>query len=92
MLLHVIDMRGPWIDEGHILASLHHMGAGIPANRTRSNDGYLPAHAFLLAFSCGRKLARQPVSSQWSNPCSFAEGLQSDTLYDKLDILYSGVF
>jgi hypothetical protein len=26
------------------------MGAGIPADRTGSNDGYLPAHAFPLTF------------------------------------------
>ncbi len=42
MLSHVLDVRGPGIDEGHVLARLDHMGAGISANRTRSNNGYLP--------------------------------------------------
>jgi hypothetical protein len=45
------------------------MGAGIPADGTRSDDSYLPAHAFLLAFL---RLARRPVSSQRLN--HFAPG------------------
>jgi hypothetical protein len=35
-------MLGPWIDERHVLAHLHHMGAGIPADGTRFDDSYLP--------------------------------------------------
>src|SRR6202163_1322719 len=41
---------GPCIDERHVLARLHHMGAGIPANGTSSDDSYLPIHAFPLVF------------------------------------------
>jgi hypothetical protein len=41
---------GPGIDERHVLARLHHMGAGIPADSTSSNNSYLPTHAFPLAF------------------------------------------
>src|ERR1700754_1364361 len=44
---HVLDMLGPWVDEVHVLARLHHMGAGIAADRTRSDNRYFPAHAFL---------------------------------------------
>jgi hypothetical protein len=47
---HVLDMLGPWIDERHVLASLHHMGAGIPADSTSPDDRYLPTHVFLPAF------------------------------------------
>jgi len=54
VLPHVLDMLGPWIDERHVLASLHHMGAGVPANGTRSDDRYLPTHAFLPAFLAAR--------------------------------------
>jgi hypothetical protein len=43
-------MLGPRIDERHVLARLHHMGAGIPADGTRSDNSYLPTHAFLPAF------------------------------------------
>ena len=50
VLSHVLDMLGPRIDEGHVLAGLHHMGAGIAADRARSDNGNLPAHAFLPAF------------------------------------------
>ena len=50
VLPHVLDMLGPWIDERHVLARLHHMGAGIPADGTRSDNSYLPTHAFLPAF------------------------------------------
>ena len=50
VLSHVLDMLGPGIDERDVLARLHHMGAGIAADRTRSDDRYLPAHAFLPAF------------------------------------------
>jgi hypothetical protein len=42
-------MLGPRIDERHVLARLHHMGANIPADGTRSDNGYLPTHAFLHA-------------------------------------------
>jgi hypothetical protein len=45
----MLDMLGPWIDEGHVLAGLHHMGAGIPADGSRPDDSYLPTHAFLPA-------------------------------------------
>src|SRR5712675_1679856 len=51
---HMLDMLGPGIDERHVLARLHHMGAGIAADRTRSHDRYLPPHAFLPDFSCSR--------------------------------------
>ena len=50
MLLHVLDVRGPRIDERYVLAGLYHMGAGIAAHRTRSDNGYLPPHTFLPAF------------------------------------------
>ena len=50
VLSHVLDMRGPGIDEGHVLARLHHMRAGITADRARSDNRDLPAHAFLPAF------------------------------------------
>ena len=45
VLSHVLDMRGPGIDERHVLAGLHHMGAGISADRTRSDNGNLAAHS-----------------------------------------------
>jgi len=51
VLAHVLDMLGPWIDEGHVLASLHHVGAGIPADSACANDCYFLAHAFLFVFS-----------------------------------------
>ena len=51
VLPHVFDMLGPWVDERDVLAGLHHMGAGVAADRTRSDDRYLPPHAFLPAFS-----------------------------------------
>src|ERR1700716_3370211 len=40
----------PCFDDRHLLARLHHMGANIPANGTRSDNSYLPTHAFLPAF------------------------------------------
>src|ERR1700738_1741114 len=43
-------MLGPWIDDRPAPPRLHHMGAGIPADGTRSDDSYLPTHAFLPAF------------------------------------------
>src|SRR6516162_432850 len=50
MLAHVLDVRGPRIDERHVLTGLDHMGADIAAHRTRSDNGDLPAHTFLPAF------------------------------------------
>jgi hypothetical protein len=49
MLSHMLDMRRPGIDECHILAGLHHVRAGITADRTRSDKGNFFAHAFLPA-------------------------------------------
>jgi hypothetical protein len=43
-------MLGPGIDERDVLARLHHMRAGISADRTRSDNNYLPTHAFLRLF------------------------------------------
>jgi hypothetical protein len=42
------------------------MGAGIPADGTRSDNSYLPTHAFLPALLAPR-LARRPGSSQRLN-------------------------
>ena len=50
MLSHVLDVRGPRIDERRVLAGLYHMGADIAAHRTCSDNGYLPAHTLLPAF------------------------------------------
>src|SRR5262245_48431514 len=50
MLSHMLDVRGPRIDERHVLAGLYHMGADIAAHRTRSDNGYPSAHTFLPAF------------------------------------------
>src|SRR5262245_10394885 len=46
VLSHLLDVGGPRIDERHVLAGLYHMGADIAAHRTRSDNGYLPAHTF----------------------------------------------
>ena len=53
--VHMLDMLGPWNDERHVLARLHHMRAGIPADGARSDDSYLPTHASPgIAFSRGQ--------------------------------------
>src|SRR5712672_2197877 len=67
VLPHVLNMLGPWIDERHVLARLHHMGAGIPANGTCSDNGYLPPHAVLPALLAAQRLPRRPGSSQQLN-------------------------
>jgi hypothetical protein len=43
---HVLDMLGPWVDERHVLARLHHMGPGIAADGARSDNRYFAAHCF----------------------------------------------
>ena len=53
VLSHVLDMRGPRIDEGHVLAGLHHVRAGIAADRARPDDGDFLAHGFFLLSSGG---------------------------------------
>ena len=47
VLAHVLDMLGPGIDEGDVFAGLHHMGAGISADRAGSDDCNPAAHAVL---------------------------------------------
>ena len=42
--LHLLDMSGPEIDEGHVLAGAHHMRSGIAAHGTRADDRDLLAH------------------------------------------------
>ena len=49
-LLHVLDMLGPGIDEGDVLARLHHMRPGIAADGARSHDDDLVAHDVLPNF------------------------------------------
>src|SRR5712675_2905677 len=66
VLPHVLDMLGPWIDERHVLAGLHHMGAGIPADGTRSDDSDLPTHVS-SRHSWQPEVSRRPGSSQRSN-------------------------
>jgi hypothetical protein len=61
VLSHVLDMIGPWIDERDVLARLHHMRAGISADRTRSDDRYLPAHV-VLPFLAAKVAPRQGPS------------------------------
>src|SRR5258708_22450333 len=45
-----LGVLGRGRDDCPALARLHHMGAGIPADGTSSDDSYLPTHAFPLAF------------------------------------------
>jgi hypothetical protein len=40
----MLDMRGPRIDERHVLAGLRHMRASVATDRARSDDGNLAAH------------------------------------------------
>ena len=43
MLFHVLDVLGPEIDKGHVLAGLDHMRAGIAADRSRAHHRNLLA-------------------------------------------------
>ena len=47
VLLHVLDVLGPGVDERHVLARLHHVRARIAADRARPDDRNLAAHALL---------------------------------------------
>ena len=58
VLAHMLDMLGPGIDEGDVLARLHHMSTGIAADGARSDDRDLPAHGSPLYFSCGGEYKR----------------------------------
>ena len=60
---YMLDMLWPRIDEGDVLTGLHHVGAGIAADRTRTNNRYFPTHAFLPGF-LAPSLARRRGYSQ----------------------------
>jgi hypothetical protein len=63
----MLDMLGPWIDERHVLARLHHMGAGIPADGTRSDNRYFPAHAFLpVLLAAEANVPAEPIIGPWT--------------------------
>ncbi len=47
VLAHMLDMVRPRIDEGDVLAGLHHMRAGIAADRAGADKSDFLAHAFL---------------------------------------------
>jgi hypothetical protein len=47
VLAHVLDMGRPRIDEGHVLAGLNHVCAGIAADRAGTNDRNFSAHSVL---------------------------------------------
>jgi hypothetical protein len=49
VLAHVLDMRRPRIDERHVLAGPRHVGAGVAADRSRSDNHNLAAHFILPA-------------------------------------------
>lgn len=49
VLAHMLDMLGPWIDEGDVFTGLHHMCSGIAADGARSDDCDSAAHACLPA-------------------------------------------
>src|SRR5215475_4734619 len=60
VLSHVVDMRGPGVDEGHILTRVHHMSTGVSTDRASSDNGYLVAHGTSYAcFSFLCKVARE---------------------------------
>jgi hypothetical protein len=65
---YVLDVLRPWIDERHVLARLHHMGADIPADGARSNNSYLRTHAFIPRSCWQPRLARRLGSSQKGEP------------------------
>ncbi len=44
----MLDMLRPRIDEGDVLAGLHHVGAGIAADRAGADKSDFLAHAFLF--------------------------------------------
>src|SRR5208283_4757234 len=79
MLAHLIDMGGPRIDERHILAGLHHMGAGIAADRARSDDGNLAAHSLP---PCALFIVQRPLVSSafFSAFCKTARGARYSAL------------
>jgi hypothetical protein len=49
VLPHVLDMLGPGVDEGDVLARLHHVRARIPPDRTGADDRDSLPHGVLLA-------------------------------------------
>src|SRR5689334_20869576 len=44
VLLHLVDMGRPHVEEGHILSGLHHMRPGIAADRSDADDCDFLAH------------------------------------------------
>ena len=45
VLAHVLDVLGPGIDEGDVLAGLHHVRADVAADGACADDGdFLPGH------------------------------------------------
>src|SRR5262249_36326769 len=89
VLSHVVDMRGPGVDEGHVLTRVHHMGAGVSTDRASSDNGYLAAHDFHSALgSDTRNHAKWLVgpdrektgnrrSVQWARAYSLSSALAS---------------
>ena len=61
VLSHVLDMRGPGIDIGHVLAGLNHVGAGISADRARSDkDNFFLA---MISSRPERSAAGAPITT-----------------------------
>ncbi len=49
MALHALDMLGPGVEEGHILAGLSHVRAGIAADGAGADYRNPGVHGFLRA-------------------------------------------
>src|SRR5258708_26273720 len=69
VLFHVLDMLGPEIDKGHVLAGLDHMRAGIAADRPRAHHRNLLT-ARHQPSSTSLRPAIRPRPSLWGAPQS----------------------
>ncbi len=84
VLAHRLHVLGPRVDEGHVLAGLHHVRAGISPDRARPDDRNLPAHAFLPACLTAEGSAPAGQATTVAPPTSRAHAKSRGTLRQDL--------
>jgi len=80
VLLHLLDMRRPHVDQGHILAGAGHVGSGVAADRSD------PDHRDPLAHHSSPEIASGPCGPARADP-----NARSDTVRAALAYLWDCV-
>src|SRR5713101_3643833 len=82
VLLHLVDMHRPHIDEGHVLARAYHVGSGIAPYRAH------PDHRDPLAHNSSPHIPSGPRGQAQTDPSAPSETARAGSCLSKSLVLY----